>query len=162
MPAGDSIAEQPELLNDLEIAFSMGCTDQEACLFAGISKYTLYGYIEQNPEFGERKEELKLTPILQSKKTVIDSLQKDVTTAKWYLERRTKEFKPPDRQGSLTLNQFNLLTDEQIRDRLAHKLSKVIEAEPVGKVNSVNAKGDNGSKQADNDDMNTDSPLEVG
>ena len=162
MPLGDIIESDSEIMTKLEIAYSMGCNDKQACLFANISPQTLYRYTESHPDFQERKEHLKEVPLLNAKKNVTESLKTDVKVAQWYLERRTKEFKPPDRQGSLTLNQFNLLTDEQIRDRLAHKLSKVIEAEPVGKVNSVNAKGDNGSKQADNDDMNTDSPLEVG
>lgn len=53
-------------------------------------------------------------------------LKEDVATSKWYLERKTKEFKPPDRQGNLILNQLNILTDNQLKDRLANKLNKLL------------------------------------
>ena len=126
MPRGECITKNPEILSKLERAFAIGCTDEEACVYAGISKGTLYGYIEQNPDFHERKEELKQLPVIRAKHSVVRRLQEDVATSKWYLERKTKEFRPPDRQNNLTLNQFNLLTDDQIRDRLAHKLSKLL------------------------------------
>ena len=126
MPRGDCIKEDPTIKAKLEQAFAIGCTDAEACLYAGISKTTLYSYIEQCPEFGERKEELKQYPVIKAKHSVVSRLKDDVVTSKWYLERKTKEFRPPDRQNNLTLNQFNMLTDEQIRDRLAHKLSKLL------------------------------------
>ena len=149
MPVGDIIETDPEIKTKLEIAYSMGCTDSEACLYAGISTATLYGYIETHPDFAERKEKLKEYPILNAKQNVTESLKTDVNVAKWYLERRTKEFKPPDRQGQLTLNQFNLLTDDQLRDRLAHKLSKVIDVTPQDNqddtVKSLNSPDDNGS-----------------
>ena len=127
MPQGDIIKSDPNLLNALETTYSMGCTDEEACLFAGISKRTLYGYIQQVPEFTERKEKLKLFPVLNARSTVTSKLKDDVNTAKWYLERKTKEFKPPDKNTNFTLNQLNLLTDSQIKDRLAHKLSKLLD-----------------------------------
>jgi len=105
----------------------MGCTDTEACLFANISTATLYAYINRHPDFSERKEKLKQIPILESRKKVTDDIKTNVNTAKWYLERKTKEFKPPDKNTNFTLNQLNLLTDSQIKDRLAHKLTKLLD-----------------------------------
>lgn len=79
-----------EVLRKLEEAFSLGCTDLEACLYANISKSTLYDYQKANPDFLERKEKLKEAPILLARKTVIDSL-KNPLTAQWYLERKKKD-----------------------------------------------------------------------
>ena len=67
----------------------MGCTDLEACLFADISKTALYDYQQTHPEFAERKEKLKETPILLARTTVIRSLNQP-QSAQWYLERKKK------------------------------------------------------------------------
>ena len=90
--AGRPTIMTPELVNKLETAFSMGCTDLEACLFANISKQTLYNYQDKNPEFVDRKEMLKQKLVLKARSVVAESLnKKDENTAKWYLERKRKE-----------------------------------------------------------------------
>lgn len=83
-----------EVLKKLEEAFSLGCTDKEACLLANISPASLYNYQNENPEFIERKELLKQDPILKARQTVIKALD-DPEHAEWYLERKRKgEFSP--------------------------------------------------------------------
>lgn len=80
-----------DVVNKLEQAFSMGCSDVEACLFADISKQTLYDYQAKNPEFVDRKERLKERLILKARTVIADALnRKDENTAKWYLERKAK------------------------------------------------------------------------
>lgn len=82
----------PETISKLEEVFSLGGTDEEACFYAGIGKTTLYNYQEEHPEFVERKEALKETPVLKARKTIVDSLANPLT-AQWFLERkRKKEF----------------------------------------------------------------------
>ena len=44
-----------DIVAKLESAFLMGCTDNEACLYADIDRSTLYRYQEKNPEFSDRK-----------------------------------------------------------------------------------------------------------
>ena len=126
----DLLMDDPKVMQVLIDSFSKGFTDSEACFAAGISKGTLYDYIKQNPEFTERKEQLKKNPILTAKSTVVDKLADNdkvgVATAKWYLERKTKEFKPPDKSTNIYHNQLTLLTNDQIKDRLAHKLAGVL------------------------------------
>ena len=61
----------------LEEAFLLGCTDLEACLYAGISKQTLYNYQEQTPEFIDRKEMLKTNPVMKARKVILDALADD-------------------------------------------------------------------------------------
>lgn len=77
----------------LEEAFSLGCSDVEACFYAGISKQTLYSYQEQNPEFIDRKEALKKNPVLLARQSVIKGMESDPNLALKYLERKErKEF----------------------------------------------------------------------
>ena len=81
----------PEIINKLEQAFSLGCSDVEACLFANIGKSTLYNYQNEHPEFVERKEQLKESLVLKARNVIATALNNDdENTAKWYLERKKK------------------------------------------------------------------------
>lgn len=81
----------PEVVGKLEHAFAIGCTDLEACLYADIHKDTLYNYQLKNPEFADRKEVLKLNPVLKARTNIMASIESgDVDDSKWYLERKKK------------------------------------------------------------------------
>lgn len=69
----------------------MGCTDLEACLYANISKQTLYNYQELHPEFVDRKEQLKENPILKARLSVMGGLQDNPELALKFLERKKKD-----------------------------------------------------------------------
>lgn len=76
------------VVQKLEEAFALGCTDAEACVYAGICRRTLGYYCEENPDFLHRKEDLKTTPVLKARKVVVDALaEKDVNTARWLIEK---------------------------------------------------------------------------
>nr|DAN37011.1 MAG TPA: Sf6 terminase small subunit gp1, octamer, DNA-binding, CAPS buffer.65A [Caudoviricetes sp.] len=82
----------PEIIAKLEQAFSLGCSDLEACIYADIGKTALYDYQEKNPEFTERKEALKQKLVLKARTIVANALEKeDENTAKWYLERKARD-----------------------------------------------------------------------
>lgn len=81
------------VLQKLEDAFSNAFPDREACFYAGISPTTLYNYQEQNPEFVERKEALKLSPNLSARKTIVNSITDPNHAWRW-LEKKDPEFKP--------------------------------------------------------------------
>ena len=85
----------PEVVNKLEQGFTMGFTDEEACLYANISKQTLYDYCKRVEGYTDRKEELKNHPKLLAKVNLYNALKdnKKIEDSKWYLERRDKEFK---------------------------------------------------------------------
>lgn len=89
--AGRPSAFTPELLNKLEEAFKIGCTDEEACLNADISTTALYNYQNRHPEFVERKERLKQRPFWLARKSVVDRLARDPELALKYLERKKKD-----------------------------------------------------------------------
>lgn len=89
---GRPLAIDKTVLSKLEEAFLIGATDKEACLVANISMATLYRYCEENPEFRDRKEELKDTPKYAARKNVIKALgEGDKNMSQWYLERKAKE-----------------------------------------------------------------------
>jgi hypothetical protein len=73
----------------LEEAFAMDCTVGEACLYAGISRTTYYAWIKDNPELANRFEELRETPVLKARSTIIKGLD-NVGTSQWYIERKRK------------------------------------------------------------------------
>lgn len=82
----------PEVIDKLEQAFSWGCTDIEACVWAGISDDLLYKYQRANPEFVKRKNRLKETPTLKARQVMnIALINKDKQAAQWWLERKRKE-----------------------------------------------------------------------
>lgn len=91
---GRPTAVTEAVLHKLEEVFSLGGTDEEACLYADIAMSTLYKYQELNPGFAERKAQLKETPILKARQTVVNSLT-DPNIAFKFLERKRKaEFGP--------------------------------------------------------------------
>lgn len=81
-----------EVIQKLEQVFALGGTDAEACLYANIGQSTLYKYQNENPQFLERKDSLKQTPILKARQTVIKALD-NPKDAQWFLERKMPEFK---------------------------------------------------------------------
>jgi hypothetical protein len=97
-----------ETLGKLREAFLLGCTDEEACLFADIHPSTLYDYQKEHPGYTEEKAQLKQNPILLARTTVVKALSNDHDHALKFLERKKKdEFSPKqevENNGSLTLN----------------------------------------------------------
>lgn len=80
----------PSTISKLEEAFALGCTDLEASLYANIAPATLYNYQDKNPGFLERKDQLKSSPVLKARMTVVNSLDDPVLALK-YLERKKKD-----------------------------------------------------------------------
>lgn len=104
------------ILDKLEKAFAMGCTDKEACLYSGIGMSSLYRYQNENPDFQKRKEILKENPVLRARAKVIQEVDNDVTTAKWYLERKRRdEF---GQSVDINHNHSDNLTAAQLEQRI--------------------------------------------
>lgn len=83
------------VLQKLREAFSLGCTDEEACLFADISCTALYMYQRKNKKFLKQKELLKNNPILIARQSVVRGMESDSDLALKFLERKKKdEFSP--------------------------------------------------------------------
>lgn len=84
-----------EVIAKLEEAFANGATDLQACFLANISKDSLYRYIQEHPEFSDRKEALKDMIAYRAKLKVKHDIESELgsKTAQWYLERKDKDFK---------------------------------------------------------------------
>ena len=81
-----------DVLEKLEMYFTKGLSDREACLLANINPSTLYNYCNEHPEFLERKELLKEKIKTRAKLNVAEAIEnKDVDISKWYLERKAKD-----------------------------------------------------------------------
>ena len=77
------------VLQKLEQAFALDCTDEEACAYADIAESTLYNYQVAHPDFLERKRRLKQRPVLKARATVVRALD-NAPHAQWYLQRKRK------------------------------------------------------------------------
>lgn len=81
-----------EVISKLEYAFSLGCTDTEACYYADITPKTLYTYQENNKHFLERKRVLKQRPIFKARVALLKAISdEDLTTVRWFLERKCRD-----------------------------------------------------------------------
>ena len=108
-----------ETVKKLEYGFLRGLTDEQCCLFAGISKQALYDYCHAHPEFTDRKELLKQQPSVQAKINIAEGIESgDAELSKWYLERRNKdEFSTKQDIGvsGNVNNPFEGLTTEELK-----------------------------------------------
>lgn len=92
---GRPTAFTKEVLQKLEHAFSIDCTDEEACFYAGIAPSSLYNYQAKNPKFLERKQALRQRPVLRARMEVVKGIETSPQFAMRYLERkRPDEFGP--------------------------------------------------------------------
>lgn len=99
----------PETVKKLEEAFLMGCSDLEACLYADISKQTLYTHQDKHPEFIDRKKKLKENPVMVARKSVLKGIEKDSKLAFDYLKaKKSDEFAEKKNIG---------ITDKEGNDR---------------------------------------------
>lgn len=97
--AGKPHVMTPEMLEKLKVAFAMGFTDVEACLYCDLATSTLADYCSKNTDFRELKEALKHKPKMKAKLNLLESINsKDalnskerLDSSKWYLERKAKD-----------------------------------------------------------------------
>lgn len=88
-----------ETINKLVYAFSIGCSDEEACIYANIVPSALYRYQKDHSDFKEYKDTLKKKPVLMAKQNIIKAMDINenpdckslIDTSKWYLERKCKD-----------------------------------------------------------------------
>jgi len=132
-PEGRPTVMTDATVQKLEEAFLMGCSDQEACLNADISKATLYNYQKEHPEFLDRKARLKENPFLLARTTVIKSLG-EVKNAQWYLERYDRGQVNPGIQQNTQVNVFGELKEK-------YRKEVVIDTTPTERPNG-NKDGD--------------------
>ena len=102
------------VLSKLEEAYSIGCSDREACLLADISPSALYRYQEIHPEFRERKQTLQKALTIKARRVLQKDLDDgDSVAARWYLERREKQEFSAKADIDVTTKQENCLSIEE-------------------------------------------------
>jgi hypothetical protein len=88
---------RPTIMNDLTIAklkegFAQGFSVRNACIWADISQDTYFNYCKKNPNFSEQCKTLQQKPLIKSILVINKALNEgDVSTAKWYAERKAKD-----------------------------------------------------------------------
>lgn len=75
------------VLQKLRIALIVGCSEREACIFAGIHRMTLYRFQEENPDFCDQKEAWKCWLVIQARRVIVDAIHADDIKTSWrYLD----------------------------------------------------------------------------
>lgn len=116
----------PDVVAKLEQAFANAFTDEQACIFAGVSKDSLYDYIKKNPEFHHRKESLKKRVDIKAKTKLIEAINGgDITSAKWWLERKCKD-------------EFSLKTETELSGEVKSKVVYIEKEEKQEYENHIN------------------------
>jgi len=93
---GRPTAITAKTITKLESILKIGGTIQEATAYAEIGERTYYDNLKSNENFRRKMQQAKHYATVAAKNVVVQSIlkDKDLNTAKWWLERRTKEFQP--------------------------------------------------------------------
>jgi hypothetical protein len=82
----------PETVQKLKEGFSQGFSVDNACIWANIAKQTYYNYCDVNEGFLDYCKSLQKKPLIKSILVINKALNEgDVSTAKWYAERKAKD-----------------------------------------------------------------------
>lgn len=103
-----------ELLKKIEDAFSQGLSVSDVCILADVSLTSFYNYCEKVEGFLEKCKKLQQKPAIKSIININKSLNSgDISTSKWYLEKKRPEFSnKPENQQSFTNNIINISQDD--------------------------------------------------
>jgi len=87
---GRPTKKDDESVKKLESIFKIGGTVEEACSYAGISKPTYYEWVKKDVDFLTKMKAAQYYADIAAKNIVIKSItqDKDINTAKWWLEKR--------------------------------------------------------------------------
>lgn len=108
--------DEAVVIPKLEAAFAIDCTVGEACFYASISTSSYYRFIENNTQFRDRFNQLRNTPVIAARQTVVNALKEDPHLALKYLERKRKEeFSTRRNIGIKEATDFDNLSDEELK-----------------------------------------------
>ncbi len=132
-------------LEKLEKAFMMGCTVDEASIYAEIDHSTYYNYIKKHPEYKEKIENLRHRPRLRARMNVVRDIERgNLDTSKWYLERKSKsEFGTRvEMNTQSTIHQFNHDLSREEAKSVIKSLSETLNESKTNKSNIHNTECD--------------------
>jgi hypothetical protein len=91
-PNGRPTIMTPETVKKLKEGFAQGFSVDNACIWADISKQTYYTYCDKEAGFLDHCKTLQKKPLIKSILVINKALNEgDVSTAKWYAERKGKD-----------------------------------------------------------------------
>lgn len=110
----------------LQQAFMIGCTDREACIYAGIAENTFYEFCKKYPHFREQKENWKDEPILASRLNIVRAIKNGSIEDSWkYLKSKRKdEFA----EKAIVQNEA-VITIEELEERASKEYENIIDAQ---------------------------------
>jgi len=79
-------------IGKLKEGFAQGFSVRNACIWANISQDTYFEYCKKHPNFSDQCKTLQQKPLIKSIVVINKALDEgDVSTAKWYAERKAKD-----------------------------------------------------------------------
>ena len=113
-PNGEQISPvmTPEVIQKLEVAFSMGANQKEACLHANIRESTYSTWKARKPELANDLERLRSKPVLLARFSLIKGIESDPRLALQYLERVNRD--------EFSLRSENVNTNVTLEQVLSH------------------------------------------
>lgn len=79
-------------IGKLKEGFAQGFSVRNACIWADISQDTYFEYCKKHPNFSDQCKTLQQKPLIKSILVINKALNEgDVSTAKWYAERKAKD-----------------------------------------------------------------------
>ena len=79
-------------IGKLKEGFAQGFSVRNACIWADINQDTYFEYCKKHPNFSDQCKTLQQKPLIKSILVINKALNEgDVSTAKWYAERKAKE-----------------------------------------------------------------------
>lgn len=112
-PGGAPVKFDAEVIAKLKAAFANSFTVDQAAIYAGVTKQTLYNWKEQYPELFDDVWRYRENPTMKAKQVVIDSVNKgDIETAKWWLKNKASDEFGSQTNPTVNIN-FNQVVKEQ-------------------------------------------------
>lgn len=92
MAVGRPTEKTLDVIRKIEEAAAMDCSTEEIAFFANIHKATLYRWIKEDEELSDRINELRATPFLKARKTIVDSLSNPQYAFEYMKRKKKSEF----------------------------------------------------------------------
>lgn len=105
-----------EIVRKLESILQLGVSDIVACQYARISRDTFYKWLSENSEFSDRITSAKQLVTIAAGQVVTQAIikDKDVHTAKWWLERKApEEFADKREVAPVSVNVLNVIQEDR-------------------------------------------------
>lgn len=103
------------VVRKLESILQLGVSDGTACQYAKISRDTFYDHLKNDPHFSDRIQSAKDLVTIAAGKTVTNAIvnDKDVATAKWWLERKAPDEFGDKRTTAIQVNIQNVIEEKR-------------------------------------------------